>query len=98
MMMSETMDVPAALRNTMQILQTKPGNYKLFGVYWWAMKVQLKLAGYTTDNLYMLGSYVDPETAAQIPKAGLEETLRAAFTEYGQKRPLPARGWACRGA
>jgi hypothetical protein len=83
-MMAKTMvDVPAALRNTMQILQTKPGNYKLFGVYWWAMKAQLKEAGYTMDNLYLLGSYVDHETAAQIPRAGLEETLRAAFTEYG---------------
>jgi hypothetical protein len=49
----------------------------------------LKRSGYGPDQLYMLGAYQDPEAAAMVPKAGLEDTLRAAFTEYGQNARYP---------
>jgi hypothetical protein len=37
----------------------------------------------------MLGSYQDATTAALVPKAGLEDTLAAAFQEYGQNVRYP---------
>jgi hypothetical protein len=36
----------------------------------------------------MLGSYQDAATAALVPKAGLEDTLAAAFEKYGQNAPV----------
>ncbi|WP_431860171.1 hypothetical protein [Azospirillum sp.] len=77
------MDVHAALRNVLQQLQADPQRYRWFGVWWWPVKALLKRAGYGPDQLYMLGSYQDPETAALVPSEGLEATLRAAFEEYG---------------
>jgi hypothetical protein len=48
------LSVDTALRNTLQQLQQDPRRYKLFGVYWWPVKEQLKLAGYGPDQLYMI--------------------------------------------
>lgn len=84
-----TMDVQAAFCNVVQQLQEEPQRYKLFGVWWWPVKALLRRAGYGPDQLALLGSYVDPETAAMVPRAGLEETLRAAFQEYGQNARFP---------
>jgi hypothetical protein len=83
------MNVENALRNALQQLQEEPGRYKLFGVWWWAMKAMLKRAGYGPDQLYMLGSYTDPETAAMVPAASLNETLEAAFGEYRHNAMFP---------
>jgi hypothetical protein len=90
--MSDAMDVPTALRNTLQQLQTDPRRYKLFGIYWPAIKALLKRHGYGVDQLYMLGDYQDQTTAALVPKMGLEETLRTAFEEYGQNARYPHPG------
>ena len=82
-------DPAQAFRNIVQALQVEPGRYKLFGIYWWPIKVLLKRAGYGPDQLYMLGGYQDPETAALVPGMGLEDTLRAAFEEYGRNARYP---------
>ncbi len=77
-------DPKMALRNILATLQQEPSRYRLFGVYWWPVKRLLKAAGYTRENLYLLGDYDDPETAALVPPAGLQATLRAALAEYGE--------------
>lgn len=82
-------DPAQAFRNIVQQLQVDPGRYKLFGIYWWPVKALLKRAGYGPDQLYMLGSYQDPETAALVPAMTLAETLKAAFLEYGQNARYP---------
>ena len=84
-----TVDVHPSLKAVMQQLQDNPQRYRCFGVYWWPIKALLKRAGYTQDNLYLLGSYQDPETAALVPHMGLQDTLRAAFAEYGQNLRYP---------
>ena len=86
------MDVPTALRNTLQQLQADPRRYKLFGIYWPVVKALLKRHGYGVDQLYMLGEYHDTITAAMIPKMGPEETLRIAFEEYDQNARYPDPG------
>lgn len=35
----------------------------------------LKRAGYTTENLPLLGSYQDPDTARLVPAMGMQETM-----------------------
>jgi hypothetical protein len=82
-------DAAAALRNVLQQLQTEPRRYKLFGVWWPAMKALLKRAGYGPEQLYMLGDYQDQATAALVPSAGLEDTLVAALEEYGHNARFP---------
>jgi hypothetical protein len=82
-------DAPTALRNVLQLLQQEPRRYKLFGVWWPAVKVMLKRAGYGPDQLYMLGEYQLPNIAALAPPAGLEDTLVAALEEYGQNARFP---------
>ena len=77
-------DLDGTFRNVVQQLQADPLRYKLFGIYWWAIKAMLKEAGFGPDQLYMLGSYTDPECAARMPKMGLQDTLEAALLEYGQ--------------
>ena len=81
--------VASSLRNCMLLLQQKPKNYKLFGIYWWPVKALLKRAGYTTAQAYMLGDYFDPEVAEMVPKAGVIPTLEAAFREYGFNARFP---------
>ena len=44
------MDIQDALRNVVQQLQTEPKRYKLFGVYWWALKTLIRRAGYGRDQ------------------------------------------------
>lgn len=76
-------DVEQAMRNTLQILQTNPANYRNFGVYWWGIKAVLKRY-YTKENLYLLGDYMDTGEAAEATQAmDLQSLLRAAFEEYG---------------
>lgn len=88
-MSTVTIDVPATFRNIVQQLQEEPQRYKLFGVYWYAIKALLKRAGYGPDQLYMLGSYQDPDTIARMPHMGLQATLEAALEEYGQNARYP---------
>lgn len=82
-------NIESAIRNVVTLLNKMPNRYKLFGVWWWPIKALLKVAGYGPDQLYMLGDYQDPETAAQVPAADLQGTLTAAFTEYGQNARNP---------
>jgi len=84
-----TIDHTAALRNVLQQLQAEPKRYKLFGIYWWPVKALLKRAGYGPDQLYMLGSYQDADTAAMVPKLGLQDTMELAFAEYGDNAAFP---------
>jgi hypothetical protein len=81
-------DVRAALQNILQQLQEEPQRYKLFGVWWWAIKALLRRV-YSTDNLYMLGLYQDQDVAAMIPTANLQDTMRAALEEYAFNATLP---------
>lgn len=37
---------------------------------------------YTTDDCYLLGSYVDTQVAAMVPTGTREQTLWRALTEY----------------
>ncbi len=84
-----TINVPGILASTIKLLDEQPRRYKLFGVWWWPVKALLKQRGYTTTDLYMLGDYVDGITAAMVPPASLEDTLRAAVAEYGQNACYP---------
>jgi len=78
----EPIDLAAAFRNIVQVLQVNPRDYRKFGVWWWPVKALLRRAGYDRHQLYMLGTYQDPETAAMVPKAGLQATMRSALAEY----------------
>jgi hypothetical protein len=86
------LDAAAVLQNVLQQLQSEPQRYKLFGIWWWPMKAMLKRAGYGPAQLYMLGSYQDPDTAALVPAANLQDTLAAAMEEYGQNARYPHPG------
>jgi hypothetical protein len=82
-------DVPRLFRTIIQDLQARPENYKRFGIYWWPIKALLCRAGYGPDQLYMLGTYQDPTTAAMVPAMDLAATLRAAMDEYRQNACYP---------
>ena len=84
--------VDTAMRNVLQQLQQDPLCYKLFGVYWWPVKEQLKHAAYGPDQLYMLGNYKDPITADLVPEMNLQDTLRAAFVKYRFNAMYPRAG------
>lgn len=87
---AEPIDVPAALRNVVNVLQEDPAHYRLFGVWWWPVKLALHVTGMgpQVPGLCNLppgrAPYMDEEQGAMVPKAGLEATLAAAFEEYGQ--------------
>ncbi|CAH2606300.1 conserved protein of unknown function (plasmid) [Rhodovastum atsumiense] len=90
--MSDTpgqIDVPTALRNIIGVLQENPANYRLFGVWWWPVKLALHVTGHGQEvpGLSNLPSgkkpYMDEEQAALVPKGGVQEILAAAFEEYG---------------
>lgn len=85
-------DPTTTLRTVLQHLQEDPLRYKLFGIWWWPIKALLKRAGYGPDQLYMLGSYQDPETAAMVPASDLQGTLRAALEEYQRNACYPHPG------
>jgi hypothetical protein len=74
--------VQEALRNIVVLLQANPQRYRCFSCWWWPIKVLLIGAGYTRDNLYYLGSYIDAETAALVPPGDLQATLKAALEAY----------------
>jgi hypothetical protein len=82
-------DTPRLFRTILQDLQARPEHYKRFGIWWWPIKALLKRAGYGPDQLYMLGTYQDPVTAAMVPRLDLEGTLRAAMDEYRQNAIFP---------
>ena len=86
------LDVPAAMREVVVQLQDHPERYRWFGVWWWPVKAVLRRLGYGPDQLYYLGRYQDPETAALVPVAGLQATLRAALEEFGQNARYPRSG------
>lgn len=87
--MSQPLDPKALARGIVQQLQEEPARYKLFSVWWWAVKAVLKRMGYGSVQLPMLGSYVDPEQAAMVPHGSLAETLAAAMEEYAQNACYP---------
>lgn len=69
--------------STVALLAEKPARYRNFGVYWFFVKALLKRAGYTRDNLYLLGDYEDPSVIEAMPKhESLAEALEAASDEY----------------
>lgn len=84
-------DVPKALEAIVRLLQQEPIRYKLFGIYWWAVKRILKQHGYGPDQLYMLGHYTDPEAEASLPAEtdeyllvlAIREQQERAFSEWG---------------
>lgn len=82
-------DAKAALRNILQMLQEHPERYKTFGIWWWPVKALLRGAGYGPEQLYMLGRYQDPTTAALVPSLGIQDTLRRALAEHGQNMTFP---------
>ena len=49
----------------------------------------LKRANYTVENLAMLGSYQDPDTARLVPAASLQDTMEAALQGYGHNARCP---------
>lgn len=83
------MDVQAALSNVLLVLQEDPRRYRWFGIYWWPVKALLKGAGYTRENLFLLGDYQDADTAERVPDLGLHDTLTAALREYGHNARFP---------
>jgi len=85
----ERQPLDATFARIVQQLQREPQRYRLSGVYWWAIKAMLIRRGYGPVDLYLLGSYQDPETAQMIPPAGLAETLHDALAEYGFNAALP---------
>jgi hypothetical protein len=87
--MMDAASLDSTMRNIVQQLQQDPKRYRCFGVYWWPIKLLLKRHGYGPENLYLLGSYQDPTTAALVPRAGLTETIEAAMLEYGQNLRFP---------
>lgn len=85
----DVLDVPAALRSILLLLQADPTRYQRFGIYWWPVKALLRAAGYTRENLSLLGDYMDPETAAMVPPGDLRATVTAALEEFGQNSRYP---------
>ncbi|HET7674764.1 MAG TPA: hypothetical protein VFL54_04515 [Gammaproteobacteria bacterium] len=79
--------VQEVMRNVLAVLQADPRNYRKFGVFWWPVKALLRRF-YTRDNLYMLGTFEDPDVAALVPNLGLSDMLAAAFEEYEQNARL----------
>lgn len=77
----DPLDVRETLRNILLILQQDPIKYRCFGIWWWPVKALLrKFCG--RRQLYLLGSYEDPDGAARVPALPLHDTLRAALEEY----------------
>lgn len=79
----DTNQIESTLRTILALLQERPERYRCFGVYWWPVKALLKRY-YTQDNLYLLGSYEDRDTAARVPRVGLQELIAMALEEYNQ--------------
>lgn len=75
-------NLPEALRNIVQVLQTDPRTYRSFGAYWWAVKAILKRHGYTTDQFYGLGESTDPEALRHIEPGPDELVLARALDFY----------------
>lgn len=73
-------DVKSVLKNILTVLQKKPAHYRTFGIYWWPVKAMLKRY-YTTEHLYMLGDYEDPDGAARVPDVGVQRMLKLALEE-----------------
>lgn len=88
-MTGEPIDVPAALRNIVAELQANPANYRRFGVWWWPVKLALHVTGMgpQVPGLSTLRPgqepYMDTEQAAMVTQRGVQDTLAAAFEEYG---------------
>jgi hypothetical protein len=62
--------VPEALANVVRDLQAKPGRYRCWGVWWWPLKAMLIRAGMAAQ-VRGLGSYMDPEAIATLPRDDL---------------------------
>ena len=85
---SAAIDIDRALRNITNELQGSPVAYRRFGIWWWPVKLVLQHAGLFPqvpglDNIPKgAAPYMDAEQSADVPKAGLQETLQAALAEY----------------
>ena len=83
------LDVPRALRNIVNALQENPANYRLFGVWWWPVKLALHVTGHGPEVPGLCNlprgkePYMDPVQAAMVGGRGVQETLRASLAEYG---------------
>lgn len=78
------MDPKQFAESTLQLLQADPSKYVNFGMYWYLVKGVLRKF-YTTDNLYLLGDYVDRDVVSKMPDMpSLSDALVAAAEEYQQ--------------
>lgn len=70
--------------STLQLLQDDPRRYRLFGAYWYLVKMVLKKF-YTQDNLALLGDHVDHSVVERMPPhTSLVEAIEGAIEEYRQ--------------
>lgn len=76
-------NVQAALRNIVLVLQAEPRKYRCFGVWWWPVKRLLR-ERYGRDQLYLLGAYEDAGVAAHAPDLPPDELLPLALEEFNQ--------------
>jgi len=81
-------DLPTALRNVVQLLQTDPKVYRSFGAYWWGVKAMLKRHGYTKDNFYGLGNYFDQEALSAIEPCPDDLMLARCLDEHRHNMTL----------
>lgn len=78
-------DVPAALRNILMVLQKQPVQYRNFGVWWWPVKRLMKTK-YSAGHLFLLGGYEDPAARELTPELPPADMLRQALETYTMNR------------
>lgn len=79
----ESIEPRKLAHSIVELLSEAPHRYRNFGVYWYFIKAFLKRAGYTKDNLYLLGDFSDESVSAAMPQhESLDEALSAAVQEY----------------
>lgn len=68
-------------QNVAELLRREPLYYRNFGVWWWAVKAQLKAVGISREQLACLGDYDDPPCQRYYedlsPSEVWDEALRA---------------------
>ncbi len=85
-------DMAKTLNTVLHQLQGDPIRYRLFGIYWWPVKLLLKRAGYGRHQLYLLGDYQDAGTADLVPRMNLQDTMTAALEEFRRNAIFPHAG------
>ncbi len=89
--------VEDALHAIVRDLQVTPRRYRWFGVWWWPVKAMLRRAGMAPLIGPELGTYMDAEAVAALPRALLTpgHVLAEAAREYQFAARLdPGREWA----